>query len=43
MKAFYKKRSEDAEFRKECDHERNATFLSTDVNLNGILELDEYK
>ena len=36
-------KSENLEFRKECDQERNATFLSTDVDLNGILELDEYK
>ena len=33
----------DADYKKECERERNATFLATDKNMNGILSLDEWK
>ena len=43
MKKFYAKKASDPQYRLECEHERNANFLATDVNMNGSLDLDEWK
>jgi hypothetical protein len=42
MQAFYLKKAEDPEFRKECDDERHEAFIATDANKNGFLESNEW-
>ena len=43
MRNHYVRKGEDPAYALECDHERNATFLAVDVNMNGMLDLDEWK
>ena len=43
MQRHFERMSNDAAYNKECTQERNSTFMATDVNLNGMLELEEWK
>jgi hypothetical protein len=42
MSRHFIRMAREPEYKKECTQERNSAFLSTDVNLNGILDLDEW-
>jgi hypothetical protein len=43
MSRHFMRMAKEPEYKKECTQERNSNFLATDVNLNGMLDLDEWK
>ena len=43
MSKHFTRLARDPAYKKECMEERNSNFMATDVNLNGMLDLDEWK